>query len=226
MSGSKNQYKKRKKFDIRKYKSSLRKKYKEFRRSIPPDIKKKKDSSIFQHILNSKLYKNSEMVLCYVSFKDEINTHDFINRAIKDGKIVGVPYCISGTRDMDFYKISSLDELEVRTYGVLEPVAKEENRLTDYKNSICIMPGLSFDKFGYRLGYGGGYYDRFLSGKFNGNAIIGVCYQKAVRYRLTHGYFDVPCDYVATENGMKPSIKNKKGGSKPIKNSKLNSGSR
>lgn len=196
-------------FDIREYKRSLREKYKSFRSSIPPEKKRDLDRRIFKNILDSKLYKQTDLILIYVSMKDEIFTHDFIEKAIEDGKTVAVPYCISGTRDMDFYKINSLDELEVRTYGVMEPIAEKAEKITDFRNSICILPGLSFDKRGYRLGYGGGYYDRFLNKKFNGKAIIGVCYQKAFRERLKHGYFDVSANYIVTEQALRPAQRKK-----------------
>lgn len=186
-------------FDLRAYKQDLRATYTTLRKKMTPEEKAEKDTAIFRNVLHMPLYTTASMVLCYVSMEEEIDSHGFINRCLADGKCVGVPYCIPGGREMDFYQIHSLDELEVRTYGVLEPIAETSKKLSDYSDSICILPGLSFDEHGYRIGYGGGYYDRFLSQKYDGKAKIGVCYNYALRPNLLHGRYDIPADYVVTE---------------------------
>ena len=78
--------------------------------------------------------------------------------------------------EMEFYEIHSLFELQPGTFGVLEPVPENSRLVQEETEGLCIVPGLSFDAEGYRLGYGKGYYDRFLS-RFSGTT-AGVCYKR------------------------------------------------
>lgn len=190
-------------FDLRVYKKNLRDRYRRKRKSLSGVLKAEKDRKIFDNIRSMPEYTVASMVLCFVSKPEEINTHGFINQCLADRKIVAVPYCIDKTRDMDFYIIESLDQLEKRTYGVLEPVPEKSVKVKDFTDSICVIPGISFDDYGYRLGYGGGYYDRFLAEKFDGYEKIGVCYNDHIRPNLIHGRYDVPCDWIVTEKSAK-----------------------
>lgn len=203
--------------DIRQFKNELRKKYRTIRKNMKPDEKRIKDGKIYNAIINSKFYKNAETIICFISNSLEVDTHRLINKAIKDGKKVAVPKCINENGIMRFYYIKSMNDLEIGKFNLLEPCINRCKRLKNYKNSICIVPGFSFDPQGYRLGYGKGYYDRFLS-KYN-EIKIGICYNNCVSNKLPHGRFDVCVNYLFTEkyvktintdNKVKRSICNKK----------------
>ena len=191
----------KKPFDIRAYKRGLRAKFRKVRQSMEPQQKTYNDSAILARILASPQYKNAAVILAYVSTPIEVDTHMLINHALSDGKRVAVPFCVEGTRKMHFYFINSLDELSPRTFGVLEPDPKKHERLREFAGSLCILPGLSYDRQGYRLGYGGGYYDRFLSQTYTG-ITLGVCYNECMVAALRHGQFDFPCQYLVTQTGM------------------------
>lgn len=184
--------------DIREYKKALRAKYKEFRKNMSDSEKSERDKAVLQRITSTSVYKSCKMLLTYVSTAIEVDTRGLIGTALKDGKAVIVPKCVDGTREMKFYEIHSLDDLEVCTFGVLEPIPDRCREITVFENAVCIVPGLAFDLCGYRLGYGGGYYDRFLSAHrelFN----IGICYCGCTVNRLEHGRFDVPVNMLITE---------------------------
>lgn len=189
------------KFDIRIYKDCLRDKSKQYRISLSPKDKLKKDNLIIKSLLSMVAYKKCRLILTYVSTKIEVDTINLIETAWKDKKEVAVPRCIPGTRKMEFYKIKSLDDLTPGTFGVLEPIPEKCQLIRHFPHSICIVPGLCFDNFGYRLGYGKGYYDRFLSG-YKGTK-IGICYKQCIKYSLKYGKFDVPSDIVINENYIK-----------------------
>ncbi|MGN0667340.1 MAG: 5-formyltetrahydrofolate cyclo-ligase [Huintestinicola sp.] len=184
--------------DIREYKKSLRARFKEIRRSMTPEEKEDRDRKIFQRITGSAAYREASIILTYVSTDIEVDTRMLIDKALADNKRVAVPRCISGTRDMDFYFIKSTDDLESGTFSVLEPVPEKCVKAYAFENALCIVPGLSFDMQGYRLGYGGGYYDRFLSAHPRLYK-MGVCYCSCTVNELYHGRYDIRADALITE---------------------------
>ena len=185
-------------FDIRVHKSELRKKYKQIRREMPENIKKSRDKNIFLKLINLDAYKKSRIVLTYVSTDIEVDTMEFIQYALNDSKIVAVPRCIDGTRDMTFYIIESVDDLEPGAFSVLEPVPERCRVLCDFNGAFCIVPALVYDRYGYRLGYGKGYYDRFLSAHPDMHR-VGICYCCCTVTKLIHGRFDVSVNTLVTE---------------------------
>ena len=104
---------------------------------------------------------------------------------------------------MDFYYINSLDDVEIGAFGILEPKESlPKYDLEETRPSIMIIPALSYDKFGYRLGYGRGFYDRYVN-RFMGIK-AGVCYRAFLKNTpLPRGRFDMAVDYVVTEKGVK-----------------------
>lgn len=193
--------------DIREYKKSLRERYRTERNKLSPNEKLNLDEGIFSRFFKLNQYSSATTVLAYVSLGIEVDTIKIINRILSDNKRVAVPYCVPNTRILEFYLINSIDDLQVGAFGVLEPVPNPENRLTDWSHSICIVPGLCFDLNGYRLGFGKGYYDRFLS-DYTG-VKIGLCYSSGLRGHLFHGRYDRPVDVIVTEKNIK-SIRHQK----------------
>ncbi len=186
------------KVDIRAYKNSLRDKAKAMRRGMDQEKKAEMDRQITERICSLYQYREAKTLLCYVSKPIEVDTIPLLRRALADGKQVACPRCVEGTRQMDFYIIEGLDDLEKRTFGVLEPKVPGCKLLTDFSRSLCIVPALMYDLKGYRLGYGGGYYDRFLS-RYDGYK-VGVTYRRNILRFLHYGRFDIPVDMVVTES--------------------------
>lgn len=187
--------------DIRPFKKQLRRKYKDIRLNMPPDEKQRLDRKIAGKVLDSWGFRENDTILTYVSTPIEVDTHEIIKKAWKQGKTLAVPRCIEGTRDMDFYIIRSYDDLEKGTFGVMEPKPQLCEKLSDYNQGLCIVPALAFDKEGFRLGYGKGYYDRFLSA-FKGNT-VGICYAECLAETpLPHGRYDRKVSLLITENAM------------------------
>lgn len=182
---------------IKSFKKNLRKHYKNIRVNLKEECKLNLDYEIYSKITSLAEYKNSKIIMTYVSKEIEVDTFAFIKKSLKDKKIVAVPKCIPEQKLMDFYIINSLNDLEIGTFGVLEPIKSKCKILNNYHNSLCIVPGFSFDYEGYRLGYGKGYYDRFLN-NFPG-ITLGICYSNCVRKQLPHGYFDKPVNLLVTD---------------------------
>ncbi len=191
-----------KRFDIRVHKKELREKYKQIRRDMPANVKQERDKQIFTRLIDMEAYKKSNLILTYVSTDIEVDTIKFIEYALNDNKTVAVPRCIDGTRDMDFYIIKSIDDLEQGSFSVLEPVPDKCQKLELFDDAFCIVPALLYDSYGYRLGYGKGYYDRFLSAHKN-MFRVGIGYCCCMTTKLIHGHFDVAVNTIVTEKYIK-----------------------
>lgn len=157
------------------------------------------DDRITQKLLAISEYVEATTVLTYVSVSSEVSTRMFIECALRDGKTVAVPRCLPG-HCLEFVAITSLDQLIAAPFGLLEP-PKELPALTEEQMnaSICIVPALLVDAKGYRLGYGAGFYDRFLS-TYPGKKICLAYQQNLSRTTLPHTAFDVAVDLVITES--------------------------
>ena len=177
-------------------KDELRKKYKILRINMPEDERSLYDRKIFENLTSLYQYKNAKTILTYISIDIEVATRSLIKKAVDDGKNIAVPKCTDDF-GMDFYFINSFDDLETSTFGLLEPRTDICRKVKNYKDCLCIVPGMSFDVSGYRIGYGKGYYDRFLS-EFMGTT-AGLCYSNCVQWKLPRGFYDKPVDIIVTD---------------------------
>ena len=159
------------------------------------------DDRITQKLLATSEYAEATTVLTYVSVSSEVSTRMFIESALRDGKTVAVPRCLPG-HCLEFVAITSLDQLIAAPFGLLEP-PKELPALTEEQMdaSICIVPALLVDTKGYRLGYGAGFYDWFLS-TYPGKKICLAYQQNLSQTMLPHTASDVAVDVVITESDV------------------------
>jgi 5-formyltetrahydrofolate cyclo-ligase len=184
--------------DIRVQKTIIRDESKAFRQNLSVDEKLRLDRKIANRLLNLWYFREIDLLLTYVSNSIEVDTKFIIQQALAQGKHVAVPRCVNGTRYLEFYLINSLQELEKGSFGLLEPPENIYNKLTDFSGALCIVPALAFDSNGFRLGFGKGYYDRFLS---NSNfKTIGMCYDSCIFNELPHGKFDRKVSMIVTES--------------------------
>lgn len=172
-------------------KEILRKKYLIERQNIQD--KELKDKKIFQKVIHNEKIKKARKILIYVSLKEEVDTLNLIKYFLENSYLVAVPK-VEGT-EMHFFIIKSLEELKVGYKGIREP--NNNDMVNDYKDWVCLTPGICFDKLGYRIGYGKGFYDKFFS-KYNGYK-IGLCYQELLIDSVKPNYFDIPVSEVITD---------------------------
>lgn len=196
--------------DIREIKKGLRAESKAYRFGLRFTDKVKKDEAIFNQIIGLPEYQKAKMILTFISTPIEIATFRLVEDALQKGKMVVAPRCQSEQIAMDFYRITGMADLEPASFSVLEPKTDCCEKITAFPDSICIVPGLLFDQEGFRLGYGKGYYDRFLSG-YHG-VTVGICYDACMREILPRGRFDRSVDILVTETDtvrMKSATKKK-----------------
>ena len=143
-------------------------------------------------------YRRATWVLGYAPFRREPDIRPLIERALAAGKRVAMPRCVTADHTLGFYEIRSWAELETGSYGIAEPPAEEERRWQPTADAVCFVPALGYDNDGYRLGYGGGYYDRFLP-TFAGVS-VGLCPSECLT-KLPREINDRPVTAVVTERG-------------------------
>lgn len=186
--------------NIKAEKDRLRAFFKEKRGSLSPEEKKRLDQTIAERVLRSAAFRYASTLLAYAPKEEEVDVLPICEAALAKGKRLAFPRCF-GDGEMSFHFVSSLSELSPGKYGILEPPASA-SVFSFSPATLCLVPGLSFDRFGYRLGYGRGYYDRFLA-RFEGSA-LGVVYSDFIRDALPHGTFDFSVSALVSENGILP----------------------
>lgn len=188
--------------NVRDVKNRMRADIRAARETLTDDHKKALDQAICKQFRSLASFRFAEVVLAYYPLDEEIDIRPLIEEALALGKRVALPRCHDGNL-MDFYLISSLDDVESGAYGIFEPKTTcEIYDLEETKPAIMIIPALAYDKFGYRLGYGRGYYDRYVN-RFGG-VKAGLCYRAFFKDTpLPRGRYDMAVDYVVTEKGVK-----------------------
>ena len=182
--------------NVRQQKIELRARYKKIRKECPPEIKSRLHKKISDRFLGLEEYTSCKTLFTFVSSDIEVDTIYIIEKALSDGKQVAVPKCTDKTGHMEFYYINSLNELKTGYFSILEPdtnICKKADSFT----GLCIVPGLCFDYQGFRIGFGKGYYDRFLQ-RFKGTT-VGICYSKCIEKELPKGAYDRSVDILVTD---------------------------
>lgn len=183
--------------NLKQKKIEFRSKHKKLRNNITAEQKAKLDEALTNNFISNEEYKSADVLFAFISKDIEVETKQIINHAFAQGKKVAVPKCITEERQMDFYYINSFDDLLKGAYDIMEPDESKCQLVEDFSSGVCMVPGLVYDREGYRLGFGKGYYDRFLT-KFKGTT-MGVCYSRCIEDVLPRGYYDKPIDLVITE---------------------------
>lgn len=177
------------------------------KRQVRYSILAKRDEIPYSEVLSLSLsvreyvrawapFRNAECVCSYLSIRSEMPTPGIILRAIEGGKRVIVPKVMG--KNIRFFRIRSLtDDLVRGTFGVLEPLDSCEEVPATEAN-VCLIPGIAFDKSGNRIGYGKGYYDRFLSTLPHEIPTLGLAYDCQVLDSIPAAPTDVPVQYLVT----------------------------
>lgn len=179
-------------------KKELRKELIKNRASMEKIDVEKLSGIINNYIINWEPYKNSKAFMTYYSFRNEVLTDELINNALEKEKIVVLPKSIKEGSKILPCIIKSIGDLREENYGIMEPPT--DNLLERDKLDIVFVPGVGFDKRGFRIGYGAGYYDRFLN-DYKGIK-IGVCFELQVVDHAHNDSHDIAMDYIITEKGI------------------------
>ena len=188
---------------IKREKDAIRKEFSKKRDEMDVSERKARNEKICALATSLVSFRHAEIILMYAPIKSEIDVMPIFKEALAKGKKVAFPKCNVEERTMKFHFVTSEEDLAPCAYGIREP--KEDLPVYDPEETkgiaVCYVPGLAFDVYGYRLGYGKGYYDKFMN-KFTG-CTIGLVYSEFITSALPKGHFDRHCDIMLTEKGVK-----------------------
>ncbi len=180
-------------------KNEVRRRMRQRRAAIPPEEKKQTDAAIVENIRASVFFQNASMLLLYAPMEGEVNLLPLARLFRRAGKPIAFPRCDKETNTMSFYVLSEDARLTPGAYDIPEPPADAPLCIPD-EHALCLLPGLAFDPHGNRLGYGKGYYDRYLAA-FPG-VTVGVIPTAMMLREVPTDAHDIPARYIATERGI------------------------
>ncbi|EGV09817.1 5-formyltetrahydrofolate cyclo-ligase [Parvimonas sp. oral taxon 393 str. F0440] len=177
-------------------KKILRKEIQEKLKNISDEDRKSFEEILYKKLFENENFKNAKCIALTIPFGTEINTYPIIEKLLENGKEVCAPICEKESRKMTFYKINSLDELIEGYYGIKTPPEIDENIVEKDQIDLILVPGVGFDKDNFRIGFGGGYYDRYLN-DFKGYT-ISLAFKEQIIQKVPTNEFDLPVDLVIT----------------------------
>jgi 5-formyltetrahydrofolate cyclo-ligase len=157
-------------------------------------------NAICEQLLQDPSIIKGKTIAVTISSFPEVNTWPLIESLWDLGKHVVVPKCNAKTREMTFYTITNFSQTENVYMGLLEPIPTLCEPVNKNEIDVCIVPGIVFDIRGYRIGYGGGYYDRFLNG-YKGKIISLAFHSQLVDFVPNHEY-DLPIEQLITNEAI------------------------
>lgn len=160
-----------------------------------------KSTEIKNKLFQLEEFKAANFIFSFISFEDEIYTHNIIKESLAMNKRIGVPITVDKPRKLLVSEIKDFNkELEIGYYNILAPKKEFERIVAPSVIDLVLVPGLAFDKEGYRTGYGGGYYDRFFAISNKNMVKVGLCFDLQIVTEVPKDPYDIPVDYIITED--------------------------
>ena len=172
-------------------KAELRRMIREKKRAMTEEEIQKRSELLGEKFATCAQYREAKTIYGYLPYNQEVRTIPMLERALVDGKRVAVPKVYGD--EMKFIYLDDMTQVEKGYAGIPEPVADEP--VADDHTALVLMPGLAFDPMGHRIGYGGGFYDKFLASEPE-HPTVALCYEFQMQEHLETEAFDIPVDCV------------------------------
>ncbi len=172
-------------------KQELRKQIRAQKRAMTEELIVSKSKQLGILFAQSEAYKHAKSIYGYMPYNQEVRTVAMLEQALRDGKRVAIPKCYGD--EMKFIWMEDLSQVEKSYAGIPEPIA--DGPVADDETALVLMPGLAFDPQGHRIGYGGGFYDKFLAAEPK-HPTLALCYDFQMLPHLETEEFDIPVDHV------------------------------
>lgn len=181
-------------------KDNIRKSMLLMRNSMKNEEVTLKSEKIIETLLKLPIIKTSNNIMIYMSFNNEVDTFRLLKELKKQKKKVIAPLCNMNNKTITPYEVNDLDKDFVKSkYGFLEPNKEKLNKVNISDIEVIIVPGVAFDVKGNRIGFGAGFYDRFLNNKKNDTVTISLAYDYQIVDLIPNDKFDIPIDFIITE---------------------------
>ena len=172
-------------------KKELRRTIRERKRAMTENEITERSEALGKLFAESEAYRNAKTIYGYLPYNQEVRTGPMLEQAMREGKQVAVPKCYGD--EMRFIYMDDLSKVEKGYANIPEPIA--DGPIADDETALVLMPCLAFDPQGHRIGYGGGFYDKFLSAEPN-HPTLALCYEFQMMEHLETEAHDIPVDYV------------------------------
>ncbi len=182
-------------------KSAIRKELLSRRDQIPPEVRKIKNRMIQERLLSLNEFKAAKTVFFFASFRTEVDTAELIKASLADGKRVVLPKVDKDKQELLLYEIQDFSDLTPGYMRIPEPLSQEK-QMSINDMDIVIIPGAGFDASGNRIGYGGGYYDRLLSGLPKHIPVIAPAFEEQIMDSIPSEPHDIKVDMIVTDRQL------------------------
>lgn len=189
--------------EVRFMKQSIRQQYKTIRRQIPLLSRQEQQQNAISHLCQSSLWQESQNILLYLALADEFSLDDLFPTGWQAGKNLYIPLSIAENHTLLISKLEKFSDLIIGAYGIRELPQNHYQLIAPQVLDLVIIPGIAFDLFGSRIGFGAGYYDRFLPKLKKQTPKIGAAYTEQIStLPLPNDPFDIPIDYLLTGENL------------------------
>ena len=178
-------------------KRAYREQMQQYLHTLTDEAYKTKSAHISTRLLQHIHIIEGKTIAVTMSNRPEVDTTPIIEQLWQLGKDVVIPKCLPKTREMLFYRITSFDDVQRAYANILEPIVTQTTLVTPEEIDCIIVPGIVFDRAGYRIGFGGGYYDRFL--QHRSTPTIALAFQEQIVEVVPTNEYDIPVDYIVTD---------------------------
>ena len=172
-------------------KKELRRQIRELKRAMTSEQIDAASARLGELFLNCPQYKEAKTIYGYLPYNQEVRTVPMLEQAMREGKRVAVPKCYGD--EMRFIYMDDLSKVEKGYANIPEPIA--DDPVADDKTALVLMPGMAFTQDGKRMGYGGGFYDKFLAAEPD-HPTVALCYDFQMVEDLPTEDYDIPVDCV------------------------------
>jgi 5-formyltetrahydrofolate cyclo-ligase len=181
------------------------------RAALDPLEREQNSFAAARRLLSWSKYQEAKTVLLFAGVRSEIDTRFLAQESLRLGKCVAMPRCVPKSRELLLLEIESWEDLKPGFYGLLEP-GPEEPCILPTAVDLIVSPGVAFSPSGYRIGYGGGYYDRLIA-QLPGVLTVGLAFELQVVASLPRDMYDMPVDFLVTEEDLVDcrAVREKKG---------------
>ena len=172
-------------------KKTLRAAIRQQKRAMTEEEIVTKSQKLCELLMETDLYKNAKTFYGYLPYNQEVRTTPMLEQALREGKRIAVPKCYGA--EMNFIYLDDLTKVEKGYANIPEPI--EDGPIANDPTALVLMPGMAFDREGHRIGYGGGFYDKFLAQEPN-HPTVALCYDFQMLPHLEPDEYDIPVDLV------------------------------